>query len=226
MRKKRLIVFLLVAVFASLLLAGCQAEETTESQETSQEQTQAESQDVQTEASAATTETENAIYGNVTAIDGTSITLELGTLNEDMQTRGGQDGGEGQPPSGEGQDGEEPAEMPSDMPSPEDQPSDMPSGEQPSDLPSDGETPSMLTLTGETITITVDDESIIASFSDEDGETGLSAIEVGSTLKVVYADDGETVESITVMGGGMNGFSGDKPGDADGETPPSASSSS
>ena len=215
MRKKRLIVFLLVAVFASLLLAGCQAEEATESQDTSQEETQAESQDVQTEASAATTETENAIYGNVAAIDGTSFTLELGTLNEDMQARGGQDG-QGQPPSGEGQDGEEPAGMLS----------DMPSGEQPSDLPSDGETPSMLTLTGKSITITVDDESIIASFSDEDGDTGLSAIEVGSTLKVVYADDGETVESITVMGGGMNGFSGGKPGDADRETPPSASSSS
>jgi hypothetical protein len=207
MRKKRLIVFILTAAFASLLLAGCQAEEA------------AESRDVQTETRGdAAAETEDAVYGNVGAIDGNVITLELGTLNDDLQMRG--QNGQGEPPSGENRDGEKPADMPSDMPAPENQPSDMPSGEQPADRPSDRESPSILTLTGESIAITVNDETIIASLGGEDGTDGLASIEVGATLKIIYADDGESVESITVMGG-MGGFSGGR-GEPSGKAPASS----
>ena len=220
MRKKRLIVFILVSVFASLMLAGCQAQTVEESQSASPEQTEAESPDVQTEADDADgeagIENENTVYGTVETIDGNVLTLELGTLNEEAQLRSQNGQGQGEPPSGDTPDGA----MPSDMPAEENRPSDMPSGEQPSDRPSSGDAPSLLTLTGETITVTVDDETSIVSFSGEEDTDGLASIEVGSMLKIIYADDGDQIESITIMGG-MGGFSG-KPGEAAAELSPAS----
>jgi hypothetical protein len=199
MKKYRLIIFALLAVLAVVTLTGCGQGAASADMQSSVQQTQGETQ-AQAQSGAAA-EDKDAIYGNVTAIDGNNITLELGTVNQGALP----DGQDGAPPSGagqgNGQDGGQPSGMPSDMPSGE-QPSGMPS-----DMPSGGERPSMLSLTGETKTITVSDESVIATTGSDSQKTGLAAIQVGSTVKVVYAQDGETIQSITVMNGG-EGFPG------------------
>jgi|GEM_PF-468179 len=204
MKKNRLIIIALLSVFTALMLAGCQTQASGEDSQSSEQQT-AEASQAQPQSSASAVQEDNAVYGTVTAIDGNTVTLELGTLNENAQLNGqdgpGQGGGQNGKPSGSA-----PSDMPSDMPS-GDMPSDMPSGEMPSDMPSDGERPSMLTSTGETITITIPDESIITVTGVEGQETGLAAIQEGSTLKIVYAQDGETIQSVVVLNGG-DGFSG------------------
>lgn len=209
MKKYRLIISALLVLFTAVLLAGC-------GQGTAAADTQQTQGGSQAQATAPASE-ENTIYGNVTAIDGSSITLELGTLNQEAMP-GGQDGAPPAGAQGSGQAGEAPSGMPSDLPS-GGQPSGMPSGEQPPETPSDGARPSMLTLTGETKTITISDESIITVTGQDSQKTGLAAVREGSTLKVVFAQDGQTIQSVVVLNGG-GGF----PGGADGkENAPSAS---
>ncbi len=216
MKNNRWIVFTVLALISALSLAGCGQETASTDVQASMQQTTDASQ-AQTQDSATATAEENAIYGEVTAVDGSTITLQIGTLNQ------GRLGEDGAPPSGAGQDndGAQPSGMPSDMPSgeqPSGMPSDIPSGEQPSGMPSNmpsgGQRPSMLTLTDETKTITIPDESIVTVTGQDSQETGLAAIKVGSTLEVVYAQDGETIASVVVMNGG--GFSG---GSGGGSTP-------
>ena len=169
---------------------------------------------------------ENAIYGEVTAINGSEITISVGTLNQQARPSGDQ---QGTMPSGEGGNKEQMGQNP-----PDSNASGQPSGGQPGDgqMPQgsgeNGAQPSgnqegrsMLTLTGETKTITVTDESVITtpSFNREQNgqesasasaeasasaKTGLAAIQTGSTIKIVYDSDNTTIKSITVM----NGFGG------------------
>lgn len=162
------------------------------------------------------------IYGQVTAIDGQNITIEVGTLNEN----GG--GPKGSTPNGEAPSGEVPSgEAPSGEKSTDDS-KDESSGEVPekpegednnstSEDVDKKEKPSgdfsMLTLTGEEKTITITDESIISSRTTEGTESGLASIEVGSTLMLTYVEDtdgSETLSTVDVMGGLSGGPSNDK----------------
>ena len=209
MKKIRFILMIVLA--AAFVFTACSA------------QTSDENSAAQSAASGDASNDANAIYGNVTAIDGSTITLALGTLNQDAVPDG--DGQPGAQPSGDGQN--------------DDGPPPMPSG-QPSGIPSGGEQPSMLTLTGETIAITVTDENVIntpefnanqpdsqesrQSSQPSAQKTGLAAIQAGSVLKIVYASDNETIQSITVM----NGFGGGFPGGSNrgnANSAPSASAS-
>lgn len=230
MKKGRVTLLIVFIFIAAFLAAACSAQPANEnsqpesSDESSPAQSASESSPAQSAGSGETSNDENTIYGNVTAIEGSSITLALGTLNQDSVPGGNEQ--RGAQPSGDGQNGG--GQAPSGMPS--GQPSDMPSG-QPSGMPSGGEQPSMLTLTGETITIAISDESLITtpgfnantsrqdsqqSSEPTDQKTGLAAIQTGSVLQVVYASDNETIQSITVM----NGFRGGQNG---GNTNPSPS---
>jgi hypothetical protein len=199
MKKNRLIILASLALVSALIFAGCgQGTAGTDAQSKGQ-QNQDEGR-AQTQGSASAANEENAIYGNVTAIDGSTITLQLGALNQN-EPAGGQDG---TPPSGAGQGGGQDAGQPSKMPS------GLPSGAQASALPSNGQRPSMLTLTDETRIITIPDESIVTVAGRDNQDTGLGAIQVGSTLKVVYAQDGAAIQSVVVMNAG--GFTGKESG--------------
>ncbi|MFZ5973912.1 MAG: proline-rich domain-containing protein [Bacillota bacterium] len=136
----------------------------------------------------------NTIYGTVTAIDGSKITLAVGTLNTSMPQgtppAGGQ-GPQGTPPAGQAPQGTPPAD-----------------GQAPQGSPSadggQGRKGGMLTLTGEEKTITVTDESVITVQDTSSSKTGLAAISAGSTLKIVYdSANSDKITSIVVMGGGM-----------------------
>ncbi len=56
-----------------------------------------------------------------------------------------------------------------------------------------------LTLSGEKKTITITDESIITLQKSDSSITGLDAIEVGNTLKIVYTHDSVNNETLTVI---------------------------
>jgi predicted small secreted protein len=194
MRKRRLKLLIVFVVAAAFLLSACTSQSADNALRQSADETAQPAADANGQSDDA-----NTIYGSVTAINGSSITLELGTFNQDAFPNGG---------------GQRGGQAPSDMPSV--QPSDMPSGQR----------PSMLTLTGETTTITVTDESVITTpqfgrnetggqngrqeVQPSDMQTGLAAIQEGSVLKVVYASDSKTIQSITVM----NGFSGGPGGES------------
>ncbi len=206
MRKRRLKLLIVFVVAAAFFLSACTSQSADNALRQSADETAQPAADETAQPAAdanGQSDDANTIYGSVTAINGSSITLELGTFNQDaFPNGGGQRGGQG--------DGQAPSDMPSV------QPSDMPSGQR----------PSMLTLTGETTTITVTDESVITTpqfgrnetggqngrqeVQPSDMQTGLAAIQEGSVLKVVYASDNKTIQSITVM----NGFSGGPGGES------------
>lgn len=143
---------------------------------------------------------QNGLMGRVTAIDGNVITLET--------MRGG-----GKRPDGElretarGNDGEKPADAPDTSKEPKPamdkdggqgrdknggSDGGRPQGTPPTDEPGNGE--------AETVTVTLPQDCEI--LLEQQGETtpGTTAdIVVGGIIRVTYGEDGETVESVTVM---------------------------
>ncbi len=179
--------FLSLALLAIYVLSGCAAANSVSS-EPSPQSTQSERShtDVQEDE-------EDAVYGKVTAINGSEITLALGTMNipgrdgnRGMPRRQGKDGqdsalesgpekaeGDGSRPQGSGPDGSRP------------------------DAPGNREEKSfeLLTLSGETKTITVSEDVL--------GETSLSDIAVDSILKLRYDSDAlVSVEPVNLRGPG------------------------
>ena len=196
-RKTLIVAFVLIA---AVLLTSC-----------GQAQSASANAPAQSATAGASANEQNTIYGNVTAISGSNITLALGTLNM-AANPSGQPGVSGAP-SGNGQNGQ------------------SNSSTRPSGMPSGGQQASMLTLTGETRTITVTDESVISlpgmgqqngqqsaqpSGGQTDGQNpqfssqkgSLADIQVGSMLRVVYASDNTTIQSIVIMNGFNRGNSG------------------
>ncbi|WKY48210.1 hypothetical protein Q5O24_02430 [Eubacteriaceae bacterium ES3] len=171
------------------------------------------------------------IYGQVTAISGSSLTIETGTLNEDTvspndtneSTEGSStesavdssnqdsDGTTTEPPvDAVNQDGTAP-EIPEDGAAQDGTPPDMPAGDFSGTMPEGmGQ---MLTLDGETIEITIDDSTTITqqAMGQSDDETAateavLEDITVGSILQITYASNGEEISAIEILsGGGMSG---------------------
>ncbi|MFB0919711.1 MAG: stalk domain-containing protein [Oscillospiraceae bacterium] len=140
---------------------------------------------------AGATSSEETLFGQVTAISGSTITLALAT--DDMQKS------EGTPPSGapsgtsnSSTSGTVPSAPPTDSST-----SGSSSGTAPSAPPSGSGTEGGLTLTAETKTITVSDSTVI-TLDDKGQSTSakLSDITVGSILSVTMSDG--TVKAITI----------------------------
>ncbi len=185
---------------------GCSSTTTSsDATETTTQDTTTKDSTTTTEATDTTKETtdeaqttdESVVYGKVTAVDGTSVTLALGDM-----------------PQGEGmQNGEAPAAPDANAASSTDTATkEAPSGEAPSGEASSGEAPSggaptgeapditsMFVESGETLTITVEDESLIKIMSGAETTTGsLSDITVDTILAIEY-DDSNNITLITVQ---------------------------
>ena len=167
------------------------------------------------------------VYGKVTAVSDTKVTLALGT----MKRNGGAapDATSGATPSGTSSNGgqQKPANSSSASDSsgsssgstitaPTGTPSGQPGGTAPSGMPE------LLTLTGETLTITIADTSILSketmpgpgnnssssassSKTATSGSAALADITVGSILKVTYTSSTKNLTSVVIMGGGQGG---------------------
>lgn len=159
-------------------------------------------------SAAVTEEDANTVYGTVTAVDGQTVTLALGTPDQDF-AQDGRPVGTGKSPRGTLPAG---GQGPEGTFSPDGQ---FPNGTPPSNAsPGTGQRPEgtppaggqnggfggmSLTPTGKERTITVADESVITTRGGD--ASGLDAIQVGSILMIVYDADGKTITSIQVMGG-------------------------
>ncbi|MCD7760783.1 MAG: hypothetical protein LUH16_03290 [Clostridiales bacterium] len=125
MKSCKKLLSILCALALALLVTACSS---TESEDTSETDTTTETETTETdevEETSADTETTTQV-GQITAIDGSTVTLQLGELTG--MSGGGFDGEAPELPDGEEMgDGEAP---------------EMPDGEAPSDVPSDGEAPS------------------------------------------------------------------------------------
>lgn len=150
---------------------------------------------------------DTVIYGKVTAVNGSSVTLALGTMGfrsgsggqNDWRGRQGGQGGQGGAPAG-GVSGQTPS---------------MPSG----GFSRRGGNFSPLTLTGKTETILITDTSVLKKeerrgFRETSGISSnstslasLSDIQTGSILQVTTSSSGKIV-SIVIMGFGQRGQGG------------------
>ena len=174
----------------------------------------------------------STLTGQVTAIDGSSITLQLGELTEQEMTapdgqapddQGGQSAGETPPelPDGDASVGEAPAET-QDGQTPPDQP-DGGEGQTPPELPENGggdmgrQAPDG--MGGSVTTFTAGDETVTLDFSGasitRDGqEAALADIAVGDVLTIEVGDK-NTVTTVVIQSidgqsgpGGQGGFGG------------------
>ncbi|MBN2026105.1 MAG: hypothetical protein JW854_05035 [Actinobacteria bacterium] len=160
-------------------------------------------------AAAAGCQKSTTLLGQVTAIEGNTITLALGTQNEAGE-QGAFQPGAGEDGTSAGEDGTTRPEPPDGMQPPSGEEGEMPEppegmGEEGSMPPGGAMGPGGLTLTGEESTITVSDSTVITI--EEMGETtggSLSDIDVGDILSVTL--DGGTATTVTVMQGGGGGM--------------------
>ncbi len=142
----------------------------------------------------------SVLFGQITAIDGTNITIAAGAPPQRPQMNESQNGADatssatanGDAPTGP-QDGNGPS---GDMP--------QQNGKVPGNPPSggafrgDGDVPGGMTLTEEEKTITVSDSTVITIQSGSDSKTGsLADLQTGDI--VTAQTDGKEVMSITVM---------------------------
>lgn len=223
MKNKRILIIVSILI-AAVLLASCgqapteDANTSAQSANPSQTPTDHASTPESANPSGSGAADQNAVYGNVTAISGDTITIAVGTLNQQARPSGSA-------PAQQGTDGQNNGTPPSGNPS---------------GMPSGGERPSMLTLTGETKNITVSDPSVISKQSFGSGpnsqqsgssaqpsiatqQASLTDIQVGSTLKITYASDNTTIQSIEIMGGFNRGNQGGPNGGGNASATPSDS---
>ena len=207
--KNKLIALLLCVTVSCTLLGGCQS-----SLGNAQNDSSGSSSNVETGAETAdgsqseTTRDNNAITGQVTAIDGNTITLALGE-------RAARPDGDSTPPG----NGEKPSEPTSgDAVQTEDSDGTggtPPSGDNGGTPPSgNGGGPGGLTLTGEEKSITIDESTTITKDSmGQSSDATIDDITDGTILTVIM--DGETVVSVTIsdFGGGNGGGRGGKMND-------------
>lgn len=128
---------------------------------------------------------EITIYGEVTAISNNEITLSLGTLNtpphKDKKIEDNKN---------------EDNEMTDAVSSSTDK-VNKPTDDK-SRITKDSST-NRLTLNGDEKIVTITDESIITLQESDSSLTGLEAIEVGNTLKIVYTLDSVNNETLTML---------------------------
>lgn len=184
---KLILTLLVTATISVLLLTGCTS--------TSAETKTATTNNVSTLE-------DNASYGEVTAVSGSTITLALGTMN--------MGGGQTPPDQGQAPTENTPTGTPPEKPA-DDQTTPPTDGS--STAPTDdtmGAMPEFLTLTGETATIELTDAITLTQMSnqspDQQTTTGNAAttasaadITIGSILKITYNTDSTEIESIEIM---------------------------
>lgn len=206
-RRIRLSAFLIAALCITNMSA-CSQQSTSTTSSVAANQT---SSLASSETSSESTD-QSIIYGKVTAIDGSKITLALGTIKDGKENAKG-----GKQPQNDASSGSEKASAPS--------------GKNNGSAPSDNGAPpsgnnggnnaghqsmDLLTLSGETSTITVSDTSIIkkqsmekpdkSSQADKNSSTSsnssasLSDIKVGTILSI-SKDSSGTLSAITILGG-------------------------
>lgn len=186
----------------------------------------------QTASAAADSSGKTEIFGKVTAIDGSKITLALGTMGHGS----GQAGGQKRQGTSSGEGGGAPGGKNGAAPQGGQNANSGGGG----NLPSGSETPSspnsagkgaprgmggsMITLTGETTTITVSDSSILkkrvfegrgsqqsssgaSSRTSSETSASLSDIKTG-TILAIEKDSGGTITSIVILSGSGQGETG------------------
>lgn len=226
MRKLKRMIAIGSIVVIIVTAAGCSStnestETTTTSSETTQNETTTNSEQVDNNSKDIAT-TENAssiaedlvVFGKVTAINGTTVTLAVGDMPQGNKMEGGQTPDAQGPNKDDVQNNQESArdkskEAPNEN---KEAPSSdasqgntqATSGEKPSQQPptsGESESPDMSSLfveSGESLTITIEDESLIKIMSGSETTTGsLSDIAVDSILSIQY-DDSQNITSITV----------------------------
>lgn len=233
--KNKLITLLLCITVSCTLIGGCQSSSGSTQNSSANTSSSGVETDAKTDSSQSeSTQDDNAITGQVTAIDGNTITLALGeraarpdgdfTPPENGEKPSGNGGGDtlqtgdndetaasrdNSSATTSGDDGGTTSSDESADTSPSGENGGTPpSGESGGTPPSgNGGGPGGLTLTGEEKTITIDDSTTITKDSmGQSSEATIDDITDGSILTVVM--DGETVVSITIsdFGGGNGGF--------------------
>ncbi|MDO5520096.1 MAG: hypothetical protein Q4G58_06350 [bacterium] len=197
-----------IGVMSAMLLVGCGGS----SSSTTDSNTNAETNAGNVNNEASNQENDNKTYGQITAIDGSTITVALGT----MKNRGNRGDGSGQTmPSGkpdmpQGSDNANAPEAPTgsdNANAPE-----APTGSNDANKKG-GQGFSMLDLTGETATISVSDSTKISIKSRTESTDGtISDLQVGDTISFELSDDNKTATTITSQSmGGKGGQGGQKP---------------
>jgi hypothetical protein len=125
---------------------------------------------------------QTTVYGKVTAISGSKVTIALGTMKKPS----------GVPPSGSAKPSETPSAKPSEKPS-----------------ASPGAVPDLLTLTGKSMKFTISSTKILTkesmepnnktSSSSSSTKASLSDISVGSILKVTYKTSTKKPVAVVIM---------------------------
>lgn len=184
-----------IGLISAMLLAGCGGSDSKSTDASTPTSTEAPAnKSVEDQSS-------NKTYGQITAIDGTTITVALGTMKDrgNKQNGGGRGDGQtmpsGKPDMPQGSDNANPPEAPTgsdNANAPE-----VPTGSDDANK-KNGERPSMIDLTGETQTITVGDSTKISIRSMNESKDGtLSDLQVGDTISFELSDDNKTATSIT-----------------------------
>lgn len=196
MKQKKMVALLCVCMLEiAMVLGGCGSQNAdTASADTTNEQSD-DTDTAESDGTATETTEEITIFGEISAIDGDTLTIALA----EQPTRGeapSKEAPTGKAPTGKAPAGEAPTgEMPTEEGSTEMPDGDKPSGDKPGKESSDGIDMKII-LTGEEQTITVDEDTVITANGENADSSALSTDEV---VNVVL--QGEKVISITVGGG-------------------------
>lgn len=242
MRNKKMAAFGCTALLITAMMTGCAAkgnESVTTSQtneSTATQTTEATQESSQNTESSDSGQETDAQYGSVTTIDGSKVTVDVGTLN--TAAPGDMPGGQapsgnmpgGEAPSGEKPDGEAPSGDKPDGEAPNGNNSnseatnrEVPSGETPNGEKPDGEAPSgdmpggngggfggsTFTASGESLSFNVtDDTEITVEFLQGSSEGTLDDIAVGSVLEFELEADGNATKVTVKNLNAGGGFGG------------------
>lgn len=185
--KKKLLTILLCLTISGTLLAGCQSTSDSSTAETTDASTSA--------ASSAATESAadgDTITGQVTSVDGSTITLALGEMKEKPSNGGTPPEGMSEPSSDSMSDNQAPPD-------------------------NNGGIPGGINLTGEEKTITIDDSTeLLSRGKGESTAATLEDITTDCVLTIVM--DGDTVKTVTISGFGNGNRQGKNKNDSSSET--------
>ena len=201
MRNKKMAALGCTALLITAMMAGCTAKgnknTTTASQvgeSTATQTTQEGTQNTDSSKEGNSGQESSVQYGSVTAVDGSAITVDVGTLS----TAAPGDKPDGEAPSGDKSDGEAPS-------------GDKPDGEAPSGMPGGegGFGGSTFTASGESLTFNVTDNTkITVEFLQGSSEGSIDDIAVGSVLEFELDEDGNAEKIIVKNLNAGSGFGG------------------
>ncbi|WKY42802.1 hypothetical protein Q5O14_08925 [Eubacteriaceae bacterium ES2] len=186
MKKDRFILGVLSIVLMASVVTACSSTEASET--------------------ATTTQTEDsAIYGQISAVDDTSLTIEVGEMTKPSGDAGQQPAGDDNATPPDNAETDATTEATETGETPPEAPEGSTDGTQSSQ---GGGSMSQITLTGETKTLTITDATTIITMagnpddiSSSSTEGSISDLIVGATVKITLESDDE-IATIEIMGGG------------------------